>query len=174
MGTDFSRSGMGEIGAQSASAGPGRYLTFAVSKERYGFEIVKVQEIIKVANITVVPRSAPHIKGVINLRGKIIPVLDLRIRFGIDSIPYNDKTCVIVIYLEKQGQRMALGVIVDTVLEVIDLGASDIEPVPNYGDHLESSFITGMGKHGDHLNILVDIERIVTAADRNVVSLSQG
>ena len=151
---------MSNVSANNVS-GAGKYLTFTISTERYGLEILKVQEIIKVANITKVPKSPQFIKGVINLRGEIIPVVDLRIKFGINPIPYDDRTCIIVINLTLGEQRISLGVIVDTVLEVINFLPNEVEPAPNYGDHLDSHFIVGMGKKDDHLNILVDIDKIV-------------
>lgn len=149
----------------------GKYLTFAVSEERYGLEILKVQEIIKVTSITHVPKCPPFIKGVINLRGKIIPVMDLRLKFGIASIPYDEKTCIIVINITKGDQRIAIGVIVDTVLEVINFVPAEIEPPPNYGKHFSDQFIIGMGKKDELLNILLDIEKVVT--DQESAKLSE-
>jgi purine-binding chemotaxis protein CheW len=149
----------------SSQAAPGKYLTFAISKERYGLDILNVQEIIGVTHITRVPQCLNYIKGVINLRGKIIPVIDLRLKFGIEAIPYDDKTCIIVVNITKGDQRLALGMIVDTVLEVINFAASEIEPAPNYGTQMSSEFIIGMGKRDGHLNILVDIQRIITQND---------
>jgi purine-binding chemotaxis protein CheW len=156
---------MSDSQAVPLSSVAGKYLAFALSKERYGLEILKVQEIIKVAHITSVPKCPSYIKGVINLRGKIIPVIDLRMKFGIEPIPYDDKTCIIVINITKGEQRIAIGIIVDTVLEVINFTASEIEPAPQYGSHLHSHFVIGMGKKMDHLNILIDIERVITETD---------
>lgn len=143
----------------------GKYLTFAISKERYGLEILRVQEIIGVPHITPVPRCPEFIRGVINLRGKIIPVLDLRTKFGIPSIPYDEKTCIIVTNVSKGDQKLSVGVIVDTVLEVTDLAASDIEPPPNFGSQLDARFIIGIGKKDDALNILIDIQRVITESE---------
>lgn len=139
----------------------GKYLTFMVSKERYGIEILKVQEIIKVAQITSVPKCPDFVKGVINLRGKIIPVFDLRTKFHIDSIPYDEHTCIIVINITNESQKLSIGVIVDTVLEVISFSQSEIEPAPNYGTHIDANFITGLGKKDEFLNILIDIEKVI-------------
>lgn len=162
---------MSETGESLPSSVAGKYLTFAVSKERYGLEILKVQEIIKITSITSVPRCPSFIKGVINLRGKIIPVLDLRSKFNIESIPYDDKTCIIVINIDSNSQKTAIGIIVDTVLEVIDFNSTDIQPAPDYGRHLASEFIVGMGNKDNKLNILVDIEKIVT--NQEVATLAE-
>ena len=142
----------------------GKYLTFAVGSERYGFGILKVQEIIKVPNITVVPRSPDYLKGVMNLRGKIIPVIELRTRFHMESVPYDDRTCIIVITVDRGDQNMMVGVIVDTVLEVINFAAEEMCPPPNYGTQLDSQFVIAMGTRDDQLNILVDIDKIVTTS----------
>lgn len=147
----------------------GKYLTFALSKERYGIEILKVQEIIGVPSITRVPKALPHIKGVINLRGKIIPVIDLRLKFGIEPLEYNERTCIIVVNIMAGEQRVAIGVIVDTVLEVLAFGDTDIEPSPDFGTQLDTSFILGMAKRDEHLNILIDIEKLLSAADNSSI-----
>lgn len=141
----------------------GKYLTFAVSQERYGFQILKVQEIIKVPHITPVPKTEDHIKGVINLRGKIIPVIDLRTKFGIPPVPCDEKTCIIVIHIARGDQKILIGIIVDTVLEVIDFTEAEISPPPNYGLSLSSQFIIGMGTREGMLNILIDIDRVISS-----------
>lgn len=148
----------------------GKYLTFMLSKERYGMPILSVQEIIGITNITTVPRCPEYIKGVINLRGRIIPVIDLRLKFGISAIPYNERTCIIVVHLPREGQMVPAGVIVDSVLEVINFADGDIEPTPNYGSSLDASFIVGMGKHDGNLNILVDIHKALSATDQAKIS----
>ena len=145
----------------------GKYLAFPLSRERYGIEILKVQEIIGVSTITRVPRSSNHLKGVINLRGKIIPVVDLRLKFGLPPIPYDQKTCVVVVNIVKDHEKMAVGVIVDTVQEVMHFDDSQIEPAPDYGVALESSFIMGMGrKNSDPVIVLIDIEKILSDTPR--------
>jgi purine-binding chemotaxis protein CheW len=140
----------------------GKYLTFALSREQYGVDILKVQEIIGVTPITRVPRCPDFIKGVINLRGRIIPVVDLRLRFGMEPAPYDDKTCIVVMSIPLGDKRLALGVIVDTVVEVLHFSREDIEPAPDYGVAVDSSVILGIGKREDTLSILLDIERILT------------
>ncbi len=154
-----------ETSTNSSSNLDGKYLTFAISKERYGIEILKVQEIIKVTQITAVPRCPDFLKGVINLRGKIIPVMDLRSKFNIAPIPYDEKTCIIVINVDKGDQRISLGIIVDTVLEVIGFTTAELEFAPQYGSHLNSNFIVGMGKRDNQLNILIDIEKVISTQE---------
>jgi len=152
----------------------GKFLTFLISKERYGIDILMVQEIIGVTHITTVPRCYDFMKGVINLRGKIIPVVDLRLKFGIDAIPYGERTCIIVVHLKRDGQTVPVGIIVDTVLEVIHFNDSEVEPAPNYGQQLETGFVIGMGKRESTLNILIDIERVISSADAvKLVEVSQ-
>lgn len=136
----------------------GKYLTFMLAGERYGLEILKVQEIIGIANITWVPRVSSALRGVINLRGKIIPVVDLRVQFGIPARAYDERTCIIVVSLTHAGQSVLVGIIVDTVLEVLSFTTDKIEPAPDYGSQVNSRFIIGMGVQEGTLNVLIDIE----------------
>jgi purine-binding chemotaxis protein CheW len=136
----------------------GKYLTFAVSKERYGIEILTIQEIIQVPQLTRVPKSPEHTKGVINLRGKIIPVIDLRGRFGLAEIPYNERTCIIVVHMKRGATTVPIGLVVDTVLEVLDFEPREIEPSPAYGTSFDSSSILGLGRKGNIVNILLDAQ----------------
>ena len=158
--------GDAQMTSKPGQDGSGKYLTFALSKERYGLEILKVQEIIGVPNITKVPKCPSYIKGVINLRGKIIPVIDLRLKFKIDSIPYDEKTCIIVVTMQKSDQKISVGVIVDTVLEVVNFEPKHVEPAPDYGATLDTKFIIGLGrKENEIVNILIDIEKILSDGD---------
>ncbi len=144
----------------------GKFLTFALSTERYGLEIRKVQEIIGVPSLTKVPRCPDYLKGVINLRGKIIPLIDLRIKFGMPPHPYDEKTCVVVVNVRKEDQTILIGVVVDTVLDVIHFGTTEIESAPDYGAQVDSRYILGMGKKPDSaLNILIDIERALLPSE---------
>lgn len=145
----------------------GKYLTFALSKESYGIEILKAQEIIGVPSITRVPKCPDYLKGIINLRGRIIPVIDLRLRFGMPEIPYTDKTCIIVVNIRSGEERLAVGLIVDVVHEVVKLEADDIEPVPDYGGSLNASYIVAMGKSpgSETFQVLLDVERVVSQAE---------
>ena len=138
----------------------GKYLTFLLADEEYGLEILKVREIIGIMDITKVPQTPDYVQGVINLRGKVIPVIDLRTKFGLDQVEYNDQTCIIVVDV---GTMM--GIIVDTVQEVHDIPTSDIEPPPDLGATVDASFILGMGKVGDDVKILLDIGKVLTSEE---------
>ncbi len=134
-----------------------KFLTFKLADEEYGVEILKVREINGVMNITAVPRVPAYMKGVINLRGKVIPVVDLRLKFGLDEIEHTEQTCIIVVNV---GQE--IGIIVDTVSEVLDISRIDIEPAPAMGGSVDTSFILGMGKVGEAVKILLDIDKVLT------------
>jgi purine-binding chemotaxis protein CheW len=138
----------------------GKYLTFMLDDEEHGIEILKVREIIGIMDITKVPQTPDFVEGVINLRGKVIPVIDLRTKFGLPRAEYNDQTCVIVVDV-----GMMMGIIVDTVQEVHDIPSSSIEPAPKLGSSVDTSFILGMGKVKDDVKILLDIDKVLTSAD---------
>jgi purine-binding chemotaxis protein CheW len=154
---------MTEINSTSAvSHLEGKYLTFSLSTENYGVNILKVQEIIGVMHITKVPGSPEYLKGVINLRGKIIPVVDLRLKFNLEPVPYDEKTCIIVVDVTMSNRKVSVGVVVDTVVEVVHLNESQLEPAPEYGVNLSTNFIEGIGRaHGEDVVILVDVEKIL-------------
>ena len=136
----------------------GKYLTFVLGEEEYGLSILKVREIIGVMDITKVPQSADFVQGVINLRGKVIPVVDLRCKFGMPRVPYNEETCVIVVDVGE-----AMGIIVDTVCEVHDIQSDQIEPPPDIGAGDAHEFVLGMGKVGDEVKILLNIDQVLTS-----------
>ncbi len=142
----------------------GKYLTFVLNKEEYGIEILKVREIIGLIDITPIPQAPRYIKGVINLRGKVIPVIDLRLKFGIAEKEYTEETCIIV--LDVQGKLM--GTVVDTVSEVLDIDGDQIEPTPDFGSKLDTEFILGMGKIGDKVKILLDIGKVFSDTDSEI------
>jgi purine-binding chemotaxis protein CheW len=138
----------------------GKYLTFRLVDEEYGIAILKVRELIGVMAITAVPQMPVYMKGVINLRGKVIPVVDLRLKFGLPEVKYTEQTCIIVVNVGKE-----IGVIVDTVCEVLDISSDRIEPPPSVGSTDEASIILGMGKVGDAVKILLDIDQVMTVAE---------
>jgi len=143
----------------------GKYLTFALGPEEYGLEILKVREIIGYMEITAVPQTPHHVKGVINLRGQVIPVVDLRAKFGMDTTDVTDQTCIIVVEIA-QGQRtFSTGMVVDRVQEVLDIAGEDIEEAPQFGAAVETDFILGMGKIGDTVKILLDIDKVLAGDD---------
>ncbi len=138
----------------------GKYLMFLLDGEEYGLDILKVREIIGVMDITKVPQTQEFVEGVINLRGKVIPVIDLRRKFGLVPVEYNEKTCTIVLDV-----GILMGIIVDTVQEVYSIPASDIEPSPKLGSAVDISFILGMGKVKDEVKILLDIEKVLNSEE---------
>lgn len=143
----------------------GKYLTFRLESEEYGFEILKVREIIGVMDITHVPRTPEYIRGVINLRGKVIPVIDLRTKFEMETTEKTDETCVVVVDVSAQSETTQMGVLVDAVSEVLDIKESEIEDSPAFGTSVDSKFILGMGKVSDSVKILLDIDEVLTASD---------
>lgn len=144
-----------------ASAHGGKYLTFALGKEEYGLQILKVREIIGFMEITAVPRTPHHVRGVINLRGQVISVVDLRAKFGMESAERTDQTCVIVVEIRTGGRKVSTGIIVDHVSEVLEIAADSIEPAPEFDAGLDTGFILGMGKIGETVKILLDIDKVL-------------
>ena len=144
----------------------GKYLTFRLGGEEFGFEILKVQEIIKMMDVTKVPRTPDFMKGVINLRGKVIPVVDLRAKFGMEGAAVTEKTCVVVVQV-KHGTavRVTMGTVVDEVSEVLDVDGGQIEPAPEFGASVDTAFILGMGKIGKKVIMLLDIDKVLSAGD---------
>lgn len=138
-----------------------RYLTFRIAAEEYGIEIRHVTEIIGVQKITEVPDTPPFLKGVINLRGKIIPVVDVRVRFGMEEIPYGDRTCTIVVDVS----GTSIGLIVDEVLEVVNIPSENVSDPPRTNKGSNGRYIQGMGKVGDSVKILLNIEHLLNDAE---------
>jgi purine-binding chemotaxis protein CheW len=147
--------------AKVAGGNGGKYLTFALGHEEYGLQILKVREIIGYVDITAVPRVPPHIKGLINLRGQIISVIDLRERFGMPSTEQTDQTCIIVVEIKKEGRKLNTGIIVDSVSEVLSIADESIESSPEFGSCVDIGFILGIGKIGSCVKILLDIDKVL-------------
>jgi purine-binding chemotaxis protein CheW len=144
----------------------GKYLTFVLGKEGYGLEILKVREIIGVMDITSVPRVPGHVKGVINLRGQVISVIDLRAKFGMPETQRTEETCIVVVETTSTiGRKRSTGIIVDKVSEVLNIAEDQIEDAPGFGSALETHFILGMGKIGQSVKILLDINKVLGADD---------
>lgn len=139
----------------------GKYLTFALGKEEYGLEILKVREIIGVMEITAIPKTPGYVKGVINLRGQVISVVDLRAKFNMPSVERTDQTCIIVVEIAHCDRRISTGIIVDHVSEVQDIPESNIEDAPHMGGDTDQNFILGMGKVGQSVKILLDIDIVL-------------
>jgi purine-binding chemotaxis protein CheW len=146
----------------------GKYLTFALASEEYGLEILKVREIIGYMEITAVPQTPPCVKGVINLRGQVIPVVDLRAKFGMETVGVTDQTCIIVVEITRDGHKSSTGIVVDRVQEVLDIAGEDIEEAPQFGVSVCTSFLLGMAKIGDAVKILLDIDRVLGDEGGNV------
>jgi purine-binding chemotaxis protein CheW len=142
----------------------GKYLTFTLHQESYGIDVLKVREIIRSTNITAVPQMPDYVRGVINLRGKIIPVMDLRLRFGFTEIASTDHTCIIVVQVKlADGKSTQMGLVVDGVEEVLNIPASDIENTPDFGSQIATDYIVGMAKVKGAVKTLLDIDGVVTA-----------
>jgi purine-binding chemotaxis protein CheW len=143
----------------------GKYLTFSLDREEYGIGILKVKEIIGMMRITPVPQTPEHVKGVINLRGKVIPVLDLRARFGMASTEYTERTCIVVVEIDSPSGKLHMGLVVDSVSEVMNIKGSDIEDTPAFGTTLNTDHILGIAKAGGSVKILLDIDKVLSIQD---------
>jgi len=140
----------------------GKYLTFSLAEEEYGIGILKIKEIIGMMPVTTVPQTPEFVKGVINLRGKVIPVMDLRLRFGMEAIDYTDRTCIIVVEIEGAFGTVRIGIVVDSVSEVLNIKGDDIEGIPTFGTKLNTDYILGMAKMEGGVKILLDIDRVLS------------
>lgn len=148
------------------TATAGKYLTFQLANEEYGLEILKIREIIGIMPFTTVPQTPVYVMGVINLRGKIIPVFDLRLKLGFPQNDYTHETCIIVVNV----QDNIVGIIVDTVSEVIDIDESEIEPSPRFGKHIDTRYIVGIGIKDNVAKVLLDIESILSDEDVETIT----
>jgi len=152
----------------------GKYLTFQLGREEFGIPVLKVKEIMGVQDITAVPGTPSHLKGVLNLRGKIIPVVDLRLKFSFPDAPFTEKTCIIVVQVCQDGEQAMIGLIVDGVSEVLLLAAADIEDPPDFGEGVETPFVLGIAKHKGTVKILLKIEDVLTLQElRGLSSLTR-
>jgi purine-binding chemotaxis protein CheW len=160
----------GVIENQEVANRGGKYLTFALGHEEYGLEILKVREIIGCTDITAVPHTPAYVKGVINLRGQVISVIDLRMRFAMPEAQRTDQTCIVVVEIKTDGRRICMGIVVDRVSEVLNIPSSQIEDPPSFGVSIDTSFIMGMGKISGAVKILLNIDKILltTAGETNL------
>ena len=143
----------------------GKYLTFSLAQEEYGIGILKVKEIIGMMPVTSVPRTPEFVKGVINLRGKVIPVMDLRLKFMMEPIAYSDRTCIIVVEIDSESGTVLIGIVVDAVSEVLNIKEEEIEASPSFGTKLNTDYILGMAKIGGGVKILLDIDRVLSTKE---------
>ncbi len=160
--------GMSETEVQRPSNGGldrenrgGKFLSFFLAEEEYGLEILKVQEIFGMMGVTRVPRTPEHIRGVINLRGKVIPVMDLRLKFGMESKEQTEETCIIVVL----ARGVEMGIIVDRVSEVLNIVSKDIEDAPSFGADVNTDYLLGIGKSDGKVKLLLDIEKVLSSQD---------
>jgi len=143
----------------------GKYLTFRLGREEYGIEILKVREIVAMMEITAVPLTATHIRGVVNLRGKIIPVVDMRKKFGLAETAATRETCIITLMVEGKEGEVLTGLLVDGVSEVVQVAASEVEPVPALGEDMRLDFVTGISKTKGRVIVLLDMDRVMHSQD---------
>jgi purine-binding chemotaxis protein CheW len=141
----------------------GKYLTVVLDREAYGLSVLQIREIIRLQKITAVPQMPDFVKGVINLRGRVIPVIDLRIKFGLKA-EFTEHTCIVVVQIRSStAQTVQMGLIVDSVEEVVNLAATEIEPTPDFGTKIDTSYLLGMAKIKDQVKTLLDLDRVVAA-----------
>lgn len=146
-----------------------QYLTFKLGDEIFALDISKVREVLDYTNITRVPRTPEFMRGVINLRGSVVPVVDMRLKFGMTKTEQTVNTCIIIAEISIDGDTTVLGALADSVQEVIDLGAEQIEPAPRIGTRLRTDFIRGMGKRDEQFVIILDIDKIFSADELSLV-----
>jgi purine-binding chemotaxis protein CheW len=143
----------------------GKYLTFRLADEEYGLEILKVKEIIGLMDITRMPKTPDYIRGVINLRGKVVPVMGLRDKFGMPGAEDSEQTCIIVVEIRRQDRPVMTGVLVDSVSEVLDIGADQIEDAPEVGGDVDTGMLLGIGKVRERVILMLDIEKVLTGEE---------
>jgi purine-binding chemotaxis protein CheW len=143
----------------------GKYLVFALGREEFGIRVLNVREIMGIQDITAVPHTPAYLKGVINLRGKVIPVVDLRLKFGLPPVEHTQRTCIIVVQVGKETGSIRMGVIVDGVAEVLTLSSGDIEDTPDFGQGVVTSYLLGMAKVKDKVKILLDIDEVMATQE---------
>jgi purine-binding chemotaxis protein CheW len=158
------------VSASKTDARAGKYLTFHLANEEFGIRVLKVREIMGLQEITAVPQTPAHIKGVINLRGKVVPVIDLRLKFGILTAEYTQRTCIIVTQVQGEAGLVLMGIIVDGVSEVLNLTASEIEDTPDFGEEVAGQYLLGMAKVKGKVKILLDIDRVLSTQDLHNLS----
>jgi len=151
--------------AAQADARSGKYLTFQLANEEFGIRVLKVREIMGIQEITAVPQTPVHIKGVINLRGKVVPVVDLRLKFGVAAADYTQRTCIIVTQVQGESGPVMMGIVVDGVSEVLNLTGAEIEDTPDFGEEISGGYLLGMAKVKGKVKILLDIDRVLSTQD---------
>src|SRR5579885_402924 len=148
--------------AAASDTRPGKYLTFQLANEEFGIRVLKVREIMGLQEITAVPQTPAHVKGVINLRGKVIPVIDLRLKFHLPAAEYTQRTCIIVTQVQGESGPLLMGIVVDGVSEVLNLTAAEIEDTPDFGEEIAGRYLLGMAKVKGKVKILLDIDQVLS------------
>jgi len=147
-----------------------QYLTFSLGEEMFAIGILAIREIIEYGQLTEVPMTPPFIRGVINLRGAVVPVIDLSVRFGRQAAGITKRTCIVIIETESAEQKHQMGIVVDAVSEVLEIPASDIEPPPEFGTHIRTDFISGMGKINGKFVVLLDVNKVLSLDEVAVIA----
>ena len=140
----------------------GKYLTFMVGKEEFGVAVLKVREIMGMQEVTALPRTPPYLKGVINLRGKVTPVIDLRLKFGLPGIDTTERTCIVVVQVQGESTPIVIGIVVDEVSEVLTMASGDIEDTPDFGADVATDYILGIARIKGKVKILLDIDQVLS------------
>ena len=156
---------LNEPPAAQVDARAGKYLTFQLGSEEFGVRVLKVREIMGLQEITAVPQTPAHVRGVINLRGKVIPVIDLRLKFGLEGAEYTQRTCIIVAQVQGESGPILVGVVVDGVSEVLNLTGAEIEDTPDFGDESAGQYLLGMAKVKGNVKILLDFDRVLSSLE---------
>lgn len=146
-----------------------QFLTFKLEDELFALDIEQVREVLDFTSITKVPQTPDYMRGVINLRGRVVPVVDLRLKFGKTMAEQTVNTCVIIVEVQMDGEKVVMGAMADAVQEVLDLEPDQIEPPPRLGTKLNTEFIRGMGKHADQFIIILDIDRVFSCDEMALV-----
>jgi purine-binding chemotaxis protein CheW len=151
----------------------GKYLVFGLGREEFGIRVMNVREIMGVQDITPVPHTPPYLRGVINLRGKVIPVVDLRVKFGLPPVEHTHLTCIIVVQVLREGSPIQMGVLVDGVAEVLTLTPADIEDTPDFGQGVVTTYLLGMAKVKNRVKILLEINEVLATPELQHLELDR-
>lgn len=149
--------------AEAAQAG--QYLTFQLAGEEYAVQLLQAREILRYEQVTRVPTAPPSIRGVLNLRGRVVPVVDLAVKLGLPDTPVTSRTCIVIVDVALEDERTVMGVIAEAVSQVVDLGAGDIEPPPPFGPRARVEFLRGMARLGERFALLLDLDLLLSAED---------
>ena len=150
-----------------------QYLTFKLDEEIFALDVAKVREILEYTSITKVPQTPDFMRGVINLRGSVVPVIDLRLKFGMTATEQTINTCIVVTEVEVEGETVLLGALADSVQEVNEMEPGQIEAAPHIGSHLDTDFIKGMGKHDNNFVMILDIDKLFSSCDLEAIQRSR-